>query len=409
MSNLRRVYLDNNATTRLRPEAFEAMTPYMTDQFGNPSSAHHLGRAARAKISDARDIIASAIGADPSEIFFTSGGTEADNLAIKGHAWADRKASGSHIITSSIEHPAVLEVCKYLSKNGYEQTVVPVDAKAMVAPEAVRKAIRDNTTLVTIMHGNNEVGTIQPIAEITKIAKEKGIAVHTDAVQTFMKIPLNVDDLGVDLLSLSSHKVNGPKGVGVLYIRKGTKMHPLAHGGHHERGLRAGTENVAGIIGFAKSVEIGIAEMDANRAHIKKLRDELERRILSEIPHTELNGHVEKRLPGTVNISFKCIEGEALLINMDMCGMAISTGSACSSGSLDPSHVLMAMGIPHEVIHGSLRFSFGHENTMGDVDYVMTHLPKIITTLRNISPLWDPKELRVISLEEAQGNAKIGH
>ncbi len=409
MSKIRQVYMDNNATTRLRPEALEAMMPYMTVHFGNPSSVHHLGRAVRAKISDARDVIAAAIGADPSEVFFTSGGTEADNLAIKGHAWADRKASGSHVITSPIEHPAVLEVCKYLAKNGYELTQVPVDADAMVSPESVREAIKENTTLVSIMHANNEVGTIQPVAEITKIAKEKGITVHTDAVQTFIKTPVNVDDLGVDLLSLSSHKVNGPKGIGVLYIRKGTKMHPLAHGGHHERGLRAGTENVAGIIGFAKSVEVGLAEMEKTGAHVKKLRDELERRILAEIPHTKLNGHPEKRLPGTVNISFKCIEGEALLINMDMSGMAISTGSACSSGSLDPSHVLIAMGIPHEIIHGSLRFSFGHENVMDDVDYAMTHLPRIITNLRNISPLWDPEELRVVSLEEAQSNAKVGH
>ncbi|VAX15629.1 Cysteine desulfurase [hydrothermal vent metagenome] len=409
MNETRQVYLDNNATTRLRPEALEAMMPHMTDQFGNPSSVHHLGRAVRAKISSARDIIAHAIGADPSEIFFTSGGTESNNLAIKGHAWADRKASGSHIITSSIEHPAVLEVCKYLSKNGYELTQVPVDADAIVDPEAVREAIKSNTTLVTIMHANNEVGTIQPVAEITKIAKESGITVHTDAVQTFMKTPVNVDELGIDLLSISAHKVNGPKGVGALYVRSGTKMHPLGHGGHQERGIRAGTENVAGIIGFAKSVEVGLAEMEKDRAHTKKLRDELERRILAEIPHTKLNGHPEKRLPGTVNISFKCIEGEALLINMDMSGMAISTGSACSSGSLDPSHVLMAMDIPHEIIHGSLRFSFGHENTMDDVDYVMSRLPKIITNLRNISPLWDPKELRVVSLEEAQSNAKVGH
>ncbi|VAX16363.1 Cysteine desulfurase, partial [hydrothermal vent metagenome] len=361
MGALRSVYLDNNATTQLRPEALEAMLPYLKDMYGNPSSVHRFGRATKTRISEAREIIANAIGANPEEVYFTSGGTESNNLAIKGHVWADRKASGGHIITSTIEHPAVLEVCKYLSKNGFEITKVDVDSDAIVDPENVRKAIQDNTSLVTIMHANNEVGSIQPIKEIAAIAKEKGVVMHSDAVQSFLKIPVNVDDLSVDLLSLSGHKVNGPKGVGALYIRKGTAMRPLAHGGHHERGMRGGTENVAGIIGFAKTVEIGLAEMEDNSKRLKAMRDELQRRIAETIPNVKLNGHPEKRLPGTLNMSFECIEGEALLINLDMAGLAISTGSACSSGSLDPSHVLMAMGIPHEIIHGSLRFSFGHE------------------------------------------------
>lgn len=405
MGALRSVYLDNNATTQMRPEALEAMLPYLKEMYGNPSSAHRFGRATKTRISEAREVIAGAIGANPEEVYFTSGGTESDNLAIKGHAWADKKASGGHIVTSTIEHPAVLEVCKYLSKNGFDLAKVDVDADAIVDPENVREAIKDNTSLVTIMHANNEVGSIQPVKEIAAIVKEKGVTMHSDAVQSFLKIPVNVDDLGVDLLSLSGHKVNGPKGVGALYIRKGTAMRPLAHGGHHERGMRGGTENVAGIIGFAKTVEIGLAEMEDNSKRLKAMRDELQRRIAETIPNVKLNGHPEKRLPGTLNMSFECIEGEALLINLDMAGLAISTGSACSSGSLDPSHVLMAMGIPHEIIHGSLRFSFGHENKMEDVDYVMEKLPKVIDTLRAISPLWDVKKGRPISLEEAAGGA----
>ncbi|MBI4667547.1 MAG: cysteine desulfurase NifS [Nitrospinae bacterium] len=409
MSGLRRVYLDNNATTPVYPKAIEAILPYLRDNFGNPSSAHSQGRAARAKISEAREIVAGAMGASPSEIFFTSGGTESDNLAVKGYAWANRKHGGGHIITSTIEHPAVLEPCKYLSKNGYEVTRVPVDAEALVNPESVREAITESTILVSIMSANNEVGSIQPVAEIAKIAREKGVAMHTDAVQSFLKVPFTVDELGVDLLSVSGHKVNALKGVGALYIRKGTKMHALAHGGHHERGIRAGTENVAGIVSFGEAVRIGKAELEKTAAHVKILRDELERRILETIPFTKVNGHREKRTPGTLNMSFECVEGEALLINLDMAGISISTGSACSSGSLEPSHVLTSMGIPHEIVHGSLRFSFGHENTMDDVDYVMTHLPRIINTIREISPLWDPKNQKVLTLEEVSGGAKLGH
>jgi cysteine desulfurase len=389
----------------MEPEVAELMMKYLVDDWGNPSSAHSFGRSIKNKIAEAREVVAGAVGAEPSEIYFTSGGTEADNLAIKGYAWGHRKANGGRIVTSTIEHPAVLETCKYLAKNGFDVVKVDVDEFAIVHPEKVAEHLDDHTVLVTIMHANNEVGTIQPIREIAALAKAKGIGVHTDAVQSFLKIPVDVNDLGVDLAAFSGHKVNGPKGVGACYIRKGTKMHPLQHGGHHERGMRAGTENVAGILAFAKAVEIGLARLEENAANTRRMRDELERRIRETIPHIRINGHREHRLPGTLNVSFECVEGEALLINMDMAGIALSTGSACSSGSLDPSHVLMAMGIPHEIIHGSLRFSFGHDNTMADVDYVMTHLPRIINTVRMISPLWDSVNQRPISLEEASANA----
>jgi len=409
MDELRQVYLDNNATTHVRQEVIEAMLPYLKDWYGNPSSAHHFGRSVKAKISEARETVAEAIGASPSEIIFTSGGTESDNLAVKGYAWANRAGEKTRIITSTIEHPAVLQVVKHLSKTGFDATFVDVDPEAMVNPESVKEALGNDALLVTIMHANNEVGTIQPIKRIAEAAREVGAATHTDAVQTFCKVPVDVNDLGVDMLSMSGHKINGPKGVGALYIRKGTKIQPLAHGGHHERSLRAGTENVACIMGFAKAVEIRRANMEKTAAHTKALRDELQKRITQTIPFVKLNGHQDKRTPNTLNMSFECVEGEALLINLDMAGIAISTGSACSSGSLDPSHVLMAMGIPHEIIHGSLRFSFGYENTMADVDYVMSHLPRIIRTIREISPLWDPHNEKVVSVEEAAGGAQLKH
>ncbi|VAX18448.1 Cysteine desulfurase [hydrothermal vent metagenome] len=407
MNELRRVYLDHNATAPVYPEVLEAMLPFFQNEYGNPSSVHQFGRAVKAKISEARETVAEAMGADPSEVYFTSGGTEADNLAVKGAAFA-KGPNGGRIITSTIEHPAILEVAKYLSKNGYKTTIVEVDSDAVVDPEAVREAIDDETIIVSIMHGNSEVGSIQPVKKIAEIVKERGALMHTDAVQTFCKIPLSVNDLGVDMMSVSGHKIYAAKGVGALYIRKGTKIHPLAHGGHHERSKRAGTENVAGIIGFAKAVEIGMANMDAYIKHVKSLRDDLQKRITDEIPFVKLNGHPTERTPGTLNMSFECVEGEALLINLDMVGIAISTGSACSSGSLDPSHVLMAMGIPHEIIHGSLRFSFGSGNTKEDVDYVMSHLPRIINTIREISPLWNPQKQEVISLEQAESDANLG-
>jgi len=402
------VYLDNNATTPIYPEALEAMMPYLKEGYGNPSSAHTFGRAAKAKIGEAREIVADALGANPQEVYFTSGGTESDNIGVKGYAWANRKKGGGHIITSVIEHPAVLEPCKFLSKNGYELTKLGVDADALVDPAAVRDAINENTILVSIMHANNEVGSIQPIREIVNAAKEKGVAVHTDAVQSFLKMRFTVDDLGVDMLSVSGHKVNAPKGVGALYVRKGVKMTPLSHGGHHERSLRAGTENVTGIVAFAEAVRIGKANMEKTIRHLTALRDEMEKRVISAIPFVRINGKNAPRTPGTSNISFECVEGEAMLINLDMHGIAISTGSACSSGSLEPSHVLTSMGIPHEIVHGSLRFSFGHQNTMEDVDYAMEHLPRVIETIRDISPLWDPKNRKVLSLAEVSAGTKMG-
>ncbi len=386
-------------------EVVSAMLPYFRESYGNPSSVHSFGREIKAMIAESREIIATAIDADPSEVYFTSGGTEADNIAIKGFTAANRKGSGGHIITSTIEHPAVLETCKYLSKNGFDLTKVGVDGNALVDLAALRDAIRDNTILISIMHANNETGTVEPIEEIVKIGAEKNVAVHTDAVQSFLKIPFSVKKLGVDMASFSAHKIGGPKGVGLLYLKKGIKIHPLTHGGHHEKGVRAGTENVAGIAGFAKAVELGVKAMEKKSAHVRRLRDELQKRITETIPYVRINGDTDKRLPGTVNISFECVEGEALLINLDMAGIAISTGSACSSGSLDPSHVLMAMGIAHEVIHGSLRFSFGAENSMDDVDYVMTKLPQIIGTVRKISPLWDSHKNVPITLEQAAKGA----
>ena len=406
MSDKKSVYLDNNATTKPRPEVIEAMAPYYSESWGNPSSVHHGGRPVKVKLAEARETIAAAINADPSEIYFTSGGTESDNIAITGYATANKIHGGGHIITSAIEHPAVLETTKFLSKNGYDVTKLEVEENGMVHPAKVATAFRENTILVTIMSANNETGVTQEIEDIVGHATERQVAVHTDAVQSFLKVPIDVKMMGVEMLSVSSHKINGPKGVGALYIRKGTKVHPLLHGGHHERGIRPGTENVAGIIGFAKAVEIGAAEINKTASHVRKLRDELEKRIKETIPTIRINGSVNSRLPGTTNISFECIEGEALLINLDMQGIAISTGSACSSGSLDPSHVLMAMGIPHEIIHGSLRFSFGYENTMDDVDYVMKHLPKIVKTIRAMSPIWDPVNEKPITLADAAKGAK---
>ncbi len=409
MNEPKRVYLDHNATTEIYPEVVDAMLPYLRTYYGNPSSGHQFGRFVKAKIAECREIVAEAMGADPSELFFTSGGTESDNMAIKGYAWAHKTDMKDRLITCTIEHPAVLEVVKYLSKNGFKATHVDVDSDAMVDPEAVRVAMGDDVIMASIMHANNEVGTIQPIKEITEIVKGAGAGMHCDAVQTFCKIPVDVNDLGVDMLSVSGHKVGAPKGVGAIYIRKGTKMHTLLTGGHHERGKRAGTENVSGIVGFAEAVKIGMAHMEEAARHTAALRDDLQKRIMEEIPYVRLNGHPEKRTPNTVNISFECVEGEALLINLDMAGIAISTGSACSSGSLDPSHVLMAMGIPHEIIHGSLRFSFSHQNTKEDVDHVMAHLPRIINMIREISPLWDRHKGEVISVEEAAGGAVLGH
>ncbi len=385
---MRRVYLDNNATTALTPEVLEAILPYYRENFGNSSSIHWFGRECRKAVEDARDNVAALIGADPSEIVFTGGGSEADNMAIKGVAY-QQMGKGRHIITTRIEHHAVLDTCKFLGKNGFEITYLPVDQYGLVDPQSLRDSIRDDTILVTIMHSNNEMGTLQPMEELASIAREKGIIFHTDAVQSMGKVDTDVNKLGVDLLTFSAHKLHGPKGVGGLYIRKKTKLTPLIHGGHQENGRRAGTENVAGIVGMGKAFELAAVDMEAKNDYIRGIRDNLEDAVVDTIPEVQVNGHPEKRLPNTTNISFKFVEGESLLINLDLRGVAISTGSACTSGSLEPSHVLQAMGIPHEVIHGSLRFSFSSMNTKEDVEYTMEVLPGIVEKVRAMSPLWE--------------------
>ncbi len=386
---MNRIYLDHAATTPMRPEVLEAMLPYLREQYGNPSSIYTEGREARKALDRARDRIAKVLGASsPREIIFTSGGSEADNLAIKGAAFA-LKNKGNHIITSAIEHHAVYDTCRYLEKHGFKVTLVPVDSYGIVDPAAVEAALTPETILVSIMHANNEIGTIQPIAEISKILRERGILFHTDAVQTVGHIPVDVDELGVDMLSLSAHKFYGPKGVGALYVRKGIRLHPLIHGGGQEQNRRAGTENVAGIVGMAEALVLAAGEMGEEAPRQRELRDRLIQGILARIPHTRLNGHPEKRLPGNVSVCFEYIEGEALLRNLDMQGIAASSGSACTSGSLEPSHVLLALGLPHEIAHGSLRLTLGRGTTAAEIDAVLEVLPGIVEKLRQMSPLYD--------------------
>ncbi|MFZ5591643.1 MAG: cysteine desulfurase NifS, partial [Bacillota bacterium] len=364
---MRRVYFDHSATTPVHPEVASIMYEYLKEHFGNPTSLHYFGRKVRKDVETARETVARAIGADPAEIVFTSGGTESDNMAIHGAAYAN-KNRGNHIITSAVEHHAVLNTVKALGKEGFSITILPVDKHGMVSVEDVASAINDKTILITIMHANNEVGTIQPIAEIGKLARERKIIFHTDAVQSFGKIPVNVDELGVDLLSISGHKIYGPKGIGALYIRKGTRWRQtLFHGGAQERLRRAGTENVPGIIGLGKAVELAMAEMESESARLRQLTDRLIAEV-TRIPYVELTGHPEKRLPGHASFVFRFIEGESMLLSLDMKGVAASSGSACTSGSLEPSHVLLAMGIPHEVAHGSIRITMGRDNTMEDID-----------------------------------------
>ncbi len=381
---MRQIYMDHSATTPVDPAVKEAMLPYFSEKFGNPSSIYSIGREARRAIEESRQKIADLLGAKKDEIIFTGSGTESDNLAIKGLAYKNRK-KGDHIITSSIEHHAVLNACKYLETQGFSVTYLPVSREGFVNPADVEKAITPKTILITIMHANNEIGTIQPIEEIDRIAKEKSIPFHTDAVQTAGKIPVNVDDLGVDLLSISAHKIYGPKGAGALYIRKGIRIEPLLHGGGHERNLRSSTENVAGIVGFAKAAELA-RERLAEEQKITSLRDSLIRGVL-EIKDSYLNGHPAKRLPHNANFRFSYIEGESLVLNLDMKGIAASTGSACSSTSLEPSHVLLAIGLRPEEAHGSLRLTLGLGNTKEDVDYVVSVLPEIVDKLRAMSPL----------------------
>lgn len=376
------IYLDHNATTPIDPRVFEAMKPYLTDLFGNPSSIYRAGQDVRKVVEDARDTLAGLLGASPREIYFTSGGTESDNTAIKGIAL--NRGSG-HIITSAIEHPAVIEVVKWLEKQGFTATYVGVDSDGLVDPDDVMKAIRDDTIVVSIMHANNEVGTIQPIEDIAALAHERGIPFHTDAVQTAGKLPIDVDAMGIDLLSLSAHKFYGPKGTGALYVRRGTKFDPCVHGGHQERGLRGGTENVAGIIGLGKAAEIAAAEMDEESVRIRRLRDKLESGLAERIEDIRFNGHREKRMYNTASVIVKYVEGEAMLLNLDYHGVAASSGSACTSGSLDPSHVLLAMGLPAPIAHGSLRFSLGRATTDEGIDSVLEVLPPIVEKLRAMS------------------------
>ncbi|HHW49737.1 MAG TPA: cysteine desulfurase NifS [Clostridiaceae bacterium] len=384
----RYVYLDHAATTPVKEEVLEAMLPFFKDKFGNPSSIYSIGRESKKAIEDAREKVAAAIGAQSKEIFFTGSGTEADNWAIKGIAYANRQ-KGNHIITSSIEHHAVLHTCQYLESDGFEVTYLPVDENGLVDPEQVRNAIKPNTTLITIMFANNEIGTIQPIAEIGKIAREKGICFHTDAVQAVGSVHINVEDMNIDLLSMSAHKFYGPKGVGALYIRKGTKITSFLHGGAQERARRASTENVAGIVGLGKAIELAARNIDENAKKLMELRDRTIEEVIKKIPFVRLNGDRNRRLPGNVNFSFEYIEGESLLLMLDMKGIAASSGSACTSGSLDPSHVLLAIGLPHEIAHGSLRLTFGVDNTHEDIDYLMEVLPPIVERLREMSPLYE--------------------
>jgi cysteine desulfurase len=389
------IYLDNNATTPTDQRVLEAMLPFFNKFYGNPSSVYTLASKSKDAMEKARLEVAKILNAKPEEIYFTSGGTEADNLAIKGIAFAN-KEKGNHIITSKIEHHAVLNTCKWLEKQDFNVTYIGVDKYGIVNLEELRKAIDDTTILVTIMHANNEIGTIEPIEEIGKTVKEINeerkankkprIYFHTDAVQAVGKIPIDVNKLGVDLLSLSGHKFYGPKGVGALFIRKGTKIDPLLHGGHHEKNRRAGTENVPGIVGLGKACEIALKEREKEQTRLRALRDKLEKGILEKIDDVIVNGHPEKRLAGTLNICVKYIEGESMLLNLDFERIAASSGSACTSGSLEPSHVLLACGVSPEIAHGSLRFSLGHSTTEEDIDYVIEVLPPIVKKLREMSP-----------------------
>lgn len=387
LKNMRKVYLDNNATTPIHPEVRETIMEFLNEKFGNPSSIHWAGREAKKALEDARERVAELINADPSEIVFTGSGTEANNMAIKGIAFQNLEKKG-HIITSSVEHPSVLNTCKYLEKKGFEVTYLPVDSYGMIDPEDLKKSIKKNTILVSIMMANNEIGNIYPVEELASIAKENNIPFHCDAVQALGKIEVDVKKLGVDLLSISAHKIYAPKGVGALYIRKGLKIEPLITGGHQEKNRRAGTENMIGIVGFGKACEIAKRDLNEVAERVRKLRDKLEKGIMEKIPDVKLNGHPEKRVPTTLNVSFLYVEGESILLNLDMEGIAASSGSACTSGTLDPSHVLTAMGIPHEVAHGSVRFSLGRDTTEEDIDYVLEVLPPIIEKLRSYSPLY---------------------
>ena len=389
MDNKQMIYLDNAATTKVRPEVFEAMRPYLEEQYGNPSSAYAFAGRIAQKVDESRQTIAAFLGAKPKEIYFTGGGSESDNWTLKGIA--EMYASkGRHIITIKIEHHAILHTAEYLEKKrGCEVTYLDVDENGMIDLKELEAAIRPDTILISVMFANNEIGTIEPVKEIGRIAHEHGVLFHTDAVQAFGHVAINVDELNIDLLSASGHKLNAPKGVGFLYVRTGVRIEPLIHGGAQERGKRAGTTNAAGIIAFGKAVELAAAEMEQRAAHEQKLRDHLIGRVMAEIPYTRLNGHPTERLTNNANFCFRFIEGESLLLMLDRVGICGSSGSACTSGSLDPSHVLLAIGLPHEIAHGSLRLTLSEETTQEEIDYTVDKLKVIVDRLRSMSPLYE--------------------
>ena len=382
------IYLDNAATTRMKKEVLDEMIPYFIDKFENPSSIYSPSREINKHIEEARKVIAESINADSKEIYFTSGGSESDNWAIKGIALL-RKDKGKHIITSKIEHHAVLETCKYLEKEGFEITYLDVNEDGLISLEELEKSIREDTILVSIMSANNEIGTIEPIKEIGEICKKHNVLFHTDAVQAYGNVKIDVNEMNIDLLSTSAHKLHGPKGIGFLYVRKGIMLNPLIHGGSQEKGKRAGTTNAPLIMGFKKAVELKFKDMDKNNQYVTSLREYLIKRIENEIPYCKLNGSRDKRLPGNVNFSFTFIEGEGMLLKLDALGICASSGSACTSGSLDPSHVLLAIGLPHATAHGSLRISINEENTKEEIDYLVDNLKIIIKDLRDMSPLYE--------------------
>lgn len=385
---MERIYLDNAATTKTSEEVVQTMLPYFTEYYGNASTVYAFGEKSKEAITRARDIVAGALGAKSEEIYFTAGGSESDNWALKATAEA-YKQKGNHIITTKIEHHAILHTCEWLERQGFEVTYLDVDENGTVRLEELEQAIRPTTILISIMFANNEIGTIEPVAEIGAIARKHGILFHTDAVQAFGQVPINVDELNIDMLSASGHKLNGPKGIGFLYIRRGVKIRSLIHGGAQERKRRAGTENVPGIVGFGKAVELAVQTMEERTARERSLRDHLIERLETEIPYTKVNGDRIHRLPNNVNVCFRFIEGESMLIMLDMKGICASSGSACTSGSLDPSHVLLAIGLPHEIAHGSLRLTLGADTTQEQVDYVVDTLKDIVDHLRSMSPLYE--------------------
>lgn len=384
---LKKIYMDYSATTPVKKEVLNEMLPYFSELYGNPSSIYSFAREAKQAVDNARDKIAKTLGAHSNEIYFTSGGSEADNWAVKGVAYAN-KDKGNHIITSKIEHHAILHTCEHLEKDGFKVTYLDVDEYGMISPEDLEKAITDKTILITLMYANNEIGTILPIKELSSIAKKKGIIFHTDAVQAFGNIKIDVNELDIDLMSISSHKIYGPKGIGVLYIKKGTKIISFMHGGSQEKRRRAGTENVPGIVGFGKAAEIAAENLDNHISTLTTLRNKLIKGVMETIPNVRLNGHPQFRLPGNANFCFEFIEGESLLLSLDLVGISGSSGSACTSGSLDPSHVLMSLGLPHIIAHGSLRLTVGDFTTEADIDYILEKLPQIVDKLRQMSPLY---------------------